>query len=62
MKAETFVNGIVKSLSNNPKADRFCPSCKGKGSYGVVITGEYADEWQIIGCHCLSGPELLEAK
>ena len=53
MNADTFIKGMVRAMSN-PKADRFCPSCKGKGSYGVVIHGEYGEEWQIIQCHCLS--------
>ena len=53
MKAEKFVTEIVKTMTN-PKADRFCPFCRGRGSFGVVIAGEYSKEWQIIGCHCLT--------
>ncbi len=59
MKASTFIKGITKSL-NNPKADRFCPTCKGKGSYGVVISGEHTEEWQIIQCWCVN--QKAEAK
>lgn len=51
MNAETFIKGMIK-IMRNPNADKYCPLCKGKGSYGVVAIGEYAEELQIIECDC----------